>query len=81
MAERPRKRPRDTNQLAKLIVDMATGEVQEIGDTRDLAAVKRGRLGGEKGGPARAQALSKARRVEIAKKAARTRWKAPVHND
>ncbi len=72
------KRPRDPNQLAKLIVDMATGNappdaVQD--DEKNPAAVALGRLGGMKGGKARAASLSKKRRAEIAKKAAAARWK------
>jgi hypothetical protein len=71
------KRPRDPNQLAKSVVDLATGETvestQENG--RNPHAVALGRLGGLKGGKARAKALSPERRSEIAKKAGRTRWK------
>jgi hypothetical protein len=71
------KRPRDTNQLAKLILDLATGEqpAPELADTgKDPAAVALGRKGGLKGGKARASSLSKKRRKEIAQKAARSRW-------
>ena len=50
MATRRLKRPRDPAQLAKLIVDIATGEVEDqVDDTRNKAAVARGRLGGQKG--------------------------------
>ena len=73
---RPR-RPRDPNELAKLIADIATGEKTEsfvTEDGRDLAAVLLGRKGGLKGGQARALALSPERRKEIAAKAARARW-------
>lgn len=72
------KRPRDTNQLAKLIVDMATGDApaDSTGDDgKNPAAVALGRLGGLKGGKARAKSLSKAKRAEIARRAARARWK------
>jgi hypothetical protein len=74
------KRPRDPAQLAKLIVDIATGEVEDREPTpdeqgKDPVAVERGRLGGAKGGKARAAALPKQRRTEIAKKAAKSRWK------
>jgi hypothetical protein len=74
------KRPTDINQLAKFIVDQATGNVQPdvpdvSDDERKAAARILGRMGGLKGGPARKNALSKARRVEIAQKAARKRWK------
>jgi hypothetical protein len=71
------KRPRDPNQLAKLIVGIATGEVEEKDpdEGKDPAAVKRGRAGGLKGGEARAAKLTQARRKAIAKKAATARWK------
>ena len=71
------KRPRDTNQLAKLIVDLSTGEKEEseITDGKNPAAVALGRLGGLKGGTARAKSLSAKRRKEIAQKAAKSRWK------
>jgi hypothetical protein len=72
------KRPRDTNQLAKSIVDLATGEASEILSTKPIknpAAVELGRLGGLKGGKARAKRLSAKRRSEIARKAAQKRWK------
>lgn len=69
------KRPRDTNQLAKHIVDLSTGEAQEAGDDgKNPAAVALGRLGGLKGGKARAKKLSKKRRQEIARIAAQARW-------
>ncbi len=70
------KRPRDPNQLAKNIVDLATGESTEIisVSTSNIHAVELGRLGGLKGGNARAKALSASRRSEIAKKAAQKRW-------
>lgn len=68
------KRPRDTNQLAKFIVDMATGQIPPTDDGKNPAAVALGRLGGLKGGPARAKSLTKHKRSEIAKKAAAARW-------
>lgn len=78
MTEQKRKpRPRDPNQLAKLITDIATGQTDDkvlTDDGRDLAAVLLGRRGGLKGGRARADALSSERRSEIAKKAAAARW-------
>jgi hypothetical protein len=85
MAKHP-KRPRDTNQLAKLMVDILTGQVEDREPTpeeqgKDPAAVARGKLGGVKGGSVRAANLTKDRRVEIAKKAAKTRWKTSVHNE
>lgn len=81
MAKKP-KRPRDTNQLAKFITDLATGEIDEkTEDGKNPAAVALGRMGGLKGGKARAVTLSKARRVEIAKKAARSRWKTSADSE
>lgn len=76
MAKRP-KRPRDPNQLAKLIVDLSIGDVSELDpdENKNQAAVLRGRLGGAKGGRARAGALSQEQRSAIAKKAAVSRWK------
>jgi hypothetical protein len=78
MAKTP-KRPRDTNQLAKFIADIATGEasepVSEKDKGKDPAAVALGRKGGLKGGKARADSLSPKKRKEIAKKAAESRWK------
>ncbi len=66
------KRPRDPNQLAKLITDIATGEVHTA---EPSTTVKRARAGGERGGPARAKALTAAERSEIASVAAQARWK------
>lgn len=73
-----KRRSHDTNQLAKAIVDAATGQVElpKTDDGKNAAAVALGRMGGKKGGPARAKALSKNRRSEIAKKAAAARWSA-----
>jgi hypothetical protein len=68
------KRPRDTNQLAKFIVDLATGETDEAPQPESDMA-KLGRAGGIKGGAARAAAMSPERRREIAKAAAEKRWK------
>ena len=69
------KRPRDINQLAKTIVAEATGEVQVLTqDGKNPAAVALGRLGGLKGGTARALVLTKKQRSEIAQKAAMSRW-------
>ena len=76
MPDRSRKRPRDPNQLAKLIVDMATGEIppESPGEDKDPAAVSLGRRGGLKGGKARAAKLTAEQRAEIARKAAKARW-------
>lgn len=71
-----RKRPRDTNQLAKMIVDLSVKEAVEPDpmEGKSATAVERGRRGGEKGGTARAAALSPGRRSAIARKAAAARW-------
>lgn len=70
------KRPTDTNQRAKSIVDIATGETEDTLSKEEVksAAAALGRLGGLKGGPARAKSLSAKKRSEIAKKAAKARW-------
>jgi hypothetical protein len=70
------KRPRDTNQLAKNIVDIAIGEAKEEPpkDTKNPHAVELGRLGGLKGGKARAEKLTEKQRKDIAQKAASARW-------
>jgi hypothetical protein len=70
-----RKRPRDFNQAAKLVVDIATGQVQDRPPTpeeqgKDPAAAALGR----KGGAARAAKMSKKARSAAAKKAAKARW-------
>ena len=77
MPKKP-KRPRDTNQLAKLVADIATGEVEDIrtDDGKNAAAVALGRKGGLKGGKARAESLTAKERSAIAKKAAKARWTA-----
>lgn len=70
------KRPKDTNQRAKFIVNLLTGNAKEIPtpDGKNPAAVALGRLGGNKGGKARAEKLTSEQRKEIAKKAALSRW-------
>lgn len=69
------KRPRDINQLAKLLVDLSTGDAEEAeGPTKDPAAVALGRKGGLKGGKARAANMTPEQRSAAAKKAARARW-------
>ena len=74
MTDKPTpKRPRDANQLAKSIVDIATGEAAEpieLSPTKAKAS-----KAGASGGPARAKALSPERRAEIASIAAQARWK------
>lgn len=79
------KNPRDPNQLAKSIVDIATGNSTMVAESspsnKNPAAVELGRLGGLKGGKARAMKLSKQRRSEIARKAALTRWEKLARGD
>jgi hypothetical protein len=83
-----RKLPRDANSLAAQIVAMSTGQpVPQLSGKEETApvaapekeknpaAVALGRLGGLKGGKARAEALSKKKRAEIARLAAAARWK------
>lgn len=72
-----KKLPTDINQRAKIIVDIATGESEDTNsnDGKNPAAVALGKLGGLKGGKARADKLTPERRAEIAKKAAAARWK------
>ena len=76
MPERSRKpkRPRDISQLAHVVVKAATEGEVDIDDGKNPAAVMLGRLGGKKGGKARAKSLSPERRKEIARQAAAARW-------
>jgi hypothetical protein len=71
MPKRSSKKSEDINLLAKSIVDKATEEPPR---KKNPAAVALGRLGGLKGGKARAEKLSAAKRKEIAQKAAQSRW-------
>ena len=83
MPERTRKRPRDLNRLAANIVKAAT-EVEFIPEDfegKNPAAVMLGRLGGKKGGRARAERLSPERRTEIARQAAAARWSKNAKSD
>ena len=71
-----RKLPRDPNELARYILDVSTGEEEKIEPPqKNAAAVALGKLGASKGGKARAKSLTEKKRKEIAKKAARSRWK------
>lgn len=72
MTDKKPKRPRDANELAKLMVDIATGDVEELEPT---ATEKRASKAGKVGGTARAKALTPAQRAEIATIAASARWK------
>ena len=77
MATKRIPRPRDPIALAKLIGDIATGQVVDaVEDGKDPAAVELGRRGGMKGGAARKLALTAERRREIAQKASASRRKA-----
>jgi hypothetical protein len=66
------RRPADVNARAVMIAKIATGEIEDIeaDDGKNKAAQELGRMGGK----ARAAALGKKKRREIAKKAAATRW-------
>lgn len=66
MARHP-KRPRDMNELAKMVGDIATGEQSDEQRAVSVKASKRGK--------ARAEKLSAKRRSEIAAQAARARWR------
>jgi len=74
--DRSRKRPRDPNQLGKLIVDIATGDVDDTlkDDGKDPAAVALGRKGGLKGGKARAASMTPEQRKDASRRAAQARW-------
>jgi hypothetical protein len=67
----------DVNVTAFEILKAVTGEAGKKKDQpqKNPAAVALGRLGGLKGGKARSAALSKKRKSEIAKNAAKARWK------
>ena len=81
MPTRSSTRPhRDLNQRAKSIVDQASGEVEkeEPPHVKNEAAVALGRLGGKKGGAARATKLTAEKRSGIARLAASVRWKKSV---
>jgi hypothetical protein len=73
------KKPHDANVFAFNIVQQAIGEKPKEHSAekpvKNPAAVTLGRLGGLKGGKARAEKLTAKKRSEIAKKAAQTRWK------
>lgn len=65
----------DINVIATRTVEQTTGlDAPRTTDGKNPAAVALGRLGGQKGGKARAANLSPERRIEIAKKAALARW-------
>lgn len=72
------KQPRDINELAASIVEDAVGDVEvgsgAVAPTKNPHAAALGRLGGKKGGPARAKKLTPEQRRAIAQKAAQVRW-------
>lgn len=75
MAKRSSKKtPRDVNALAAFIIEKVTRE-SAPDPNKNPHAVALGRLGGQKGGKARADKLSKEQRSEIARRAALARWK------
>jgi len=68
-------KPRDLNRLASAIVQEATGQApEEPPSDKNPHAVALGRLGGQKGGKARAKKLTAEQRREIALRAAQKRW-------
>jgi hypothetical protein len=76
-SSKPKAEEADVSQIAHRILREATGEAEKTGPEapeKNPAAVSLGRLGGLKGGKARAAKLSKRKRADIAKKAARVRW-------
>jgi hypothetical protein len=70
------RRPRDPNQLAKMIVDLATGHTEDIpvDSGKDQKMVALGRKGGLKGGKARSATMTAEQRSESARRAAKARW-------
>ncbi len=75
--ERKRKKTEDVNQIAASIVEAVTSDrsrPEQPAKEKNPAAVALGRLGGLKGGKARAEKLSAESRKHIAIKAAHTRW-------
>lgn len=76
MPKRSSKIPRDVNEAAHRLMQLAAGQTppEDIGD-KNPAAVALGRLGGKKGGRARAAKLTPEQRADIARVAANARWK------
>jgi hypothetical protein len=72
MTDKRAQRPRDPLALAKLVGDIATGQVEDkpTDDSKNANAANLGRLGGA----ARARALTPEKRKELAQKAAAKRW-------
>jgi len=90
---KPSSKQKDTQELSRHILDSVVPDAESTDETEDTAdeapveegknpaAVAQGRLGGKKGGPARAAKLTKEQRSAIAKKAAKARWKKADQND
>jgi hypothetical protein len=73
---KPPKRPRDFSQAAKLVIDVASGQVEDREPTPEEQGINPAAAElGRKGGQARAKKMPKERRSEIAKRAAKARWK------
>jgi hypothetical protein len=70
---------KDTQELARSVLDQVVPDAEPTKPEKNPAAVALGRLGGLKGGKARAAKLTAKQRVEIAKKAATERWKNHPH--
>jgi hypothetical protein len=75
MTDKP-KRPRDSNQLAHMVVGVAIGEIDDTPPKKAEAQ----RKGGLKGGKIRAQVLPSKRRKKIATDAANARWRREPSN-
>jgi len=80
MAKKRSGRDHDFATIARNVVERAIGErldgsaLQDADKGKNPAAVALGKLGGKKGGKARASKLTAAQRSAIAKKAAKARW-------
>lgn len=76
MPKRSRTGKPDVNQMASNLIDAIAGDLpaEQPESGKNPAAVALGRLGGLKGGKARASKLSASRRRAIAKQAAKSRW-------
>jgi hypothetical protein len=70
-------KPRDLNAMAAAIVAQSTSDEPEADPYKgkNPAAVELGRLGGKKGGKARAAKLTSEERTQIARRAAEARWR------
>jgi len=76
LESKKKKRPRDWNSAAFAIVQEATGQAPpDPPDKRNPAAVALSKLGASKGGRARAEKLSDRKKSQIARNAAKARWK------